>query len=77
MSFTLHPKKLKNKIREKIRDKAISRTETRVLLAGRKVNEFSEEDLEIIVREEEDKIYSSIKGKGLLAILAVLGLGWL
>jgi CRISPR/Cas system-associated protein Csx1 len=72
----LHPKHLKTSIKSKIRNKAISRSETRILLAGRKVSDFSEEELEVIVREEEDKIYSSLKEKGLLAAIAVLGIGW-
>lgn len=77
MKIRLHPKRITRGIRNKIRDKAISRAETRILLAGRKAEEFSEEELEIIVREEEDKINSSIKSKGILAALAILGLGWL
>lgn len=56
-----------------VREKAISRAQTRILLAGRKAEEFAEEELEIIVKEEEDKINSSIRDKGLLAVLAALG----
>lgn len=59
-----------------IRDKAISRAQTRILLAGRKAHEFSEDELEIIVKEEEDKINSSIREKGLLAVLVALGFNW-
>lgn len=68
---------IRARIKKSIREKAISRSETRILLAGRKVEEFSEDELEVIVREEEDKIHSSIRNKSLLAALAVLGLGWL
>ena len=59
-----------------IREKAISRAQTRILLAGRKAHEFSEDELEVIVREEEDKIQSSIKEKGVLAVLAAFGASW-
>ena len=59
-----------------IREKAISRAQTRILLAGRKAEEFAEHELEIIVREEEDKIKSSIREKGLLAVLVALGFNW-
>ncbi|MEO0442380.1 MAG: hypothetical protein AAFZ92_01370 [Pseudomonadota bacterium] len=58
-----------------VREKAIGYAQTRILLAGRKAEEFTEDELEIIVREEEDKIKSSIKEKGLIALLAVLGAG--
>ena len=59
-----------------IREKAIKRAETRIILAGRTPQEFSPEDLEIVVQEEEDKLKSDIKEKGLLAVLALLGLSW-
>ncbi len=60
-----------------IREKAIKRAETRIILAGRTPQDFSPEDLEIVVQEEEDKLKSDIKEKGLLAVLALLGLSWL
>ena len=59
-----------------IREKAIQRTQTRILLAGRKTEDFNSEDLEIIVKEEEDKIKSEFKEKGPLATLALLGISW-
>lgn len=68
--------KLPGKIKVKVRDTAISRAKTRILLAGRKSTDFTEDELEIIVREEEDKIYGNLREKGLLALAAALGLGW-
>jgi site-specific recombinase XerD len=59
-----------------IREKAISRAQTRILIAGRKAEDFSEDELEVIVKEEEDKIKGSIRDKGLLAVLAAFGLNW-
>lgn len=69
--------KLKNPVKSTkaaIREKAISRAQTRILLAGRQSSEFSEDELETIVKEEEDKLYSTIREKGLLAALALLGI---
>jgi len=66
-----------NKYRKMVRDKAISRAETRIIVAGGNPKEFSQEDLEVIVREEEDKIKESVKQKGLMAVLALLGLNFL
>lgn len=69
-------KKIRNPVKvykSFVREKAISRAQTRILLAGRKADEFAEEELEVIVKEEEDKINSSIREKGLLAVLAALG----
>jgi len=55
------------KYRSVIREKAISRARTRIIIAGSDPSKFSQEDLEIVVREEEDKIKTSIKEKGILA----------
>jgi len=59
-----------------IREKAISAARTRIIVAGRTVADFSPEDLEIVVKEEEDRIKSSYRDKGLLAVLALFGLSW-
>ena len=57
-----------------LREKAIKRAETRIIIAGRTPEDFSAQDLEIVVQEEEDKLRSEIKEKGILAVLAVFGL---
>lgn len=59
-----------------IREKAIDRARTRIIVAGNDPRNFTSEDLEIVVKEEEDKIKQSIKEKGLLAVLAALGLNF-
>lgn len=65
---------LKQKVNERVREKAIKRAETRIMLAGKTPNDFNEAQLEILVKEEEDKIFGSAKEKGLLALAALLGL---
>ncbi|GHA13029.1 hypothetical protein GCM10008090_23410 [Arenicella chitinivorans] len=62
------------KYRSYIRNKAIDRARTRIIVAGNDPKLMSAEDLEVVVREEEDKIKSAIRDKGLLAVLALLGL---
>lgn len=69
-------KSARNRYDTRVREKAIKRSETRILLAGRKVEDFDLQDLEVIVCEEEEKIKSENKEKGVLAVLAVLGLSW-
>lgn len=69
-------KHLSKKIKAAIREKAISRAKTRIIIAQKKPEDFSQKELEVIVQEEESQIYSSIKEKGLLAILAILGLNF-
>lgn len=66
----------KSKLRGNIRDKAIERARTRILIAGQQPENLPLETLEIVVREEEDKIKGQIKEKGLLFVIASLGLGW-
>ena len=63
-----------DKYRSAIREKAISRARTRIVVAGGDPAKFTSTDLEVVVKEEEDKIKGSFKEKGLLALLALLGL---
>ncbi len=67
---------VKTKLRGNIRNKAIERARTRILIAGQQPENLPLETLEIVVREEEDKIKNQIKEKGLLFVIASLGLGW-
>lgn len=63
-----------NKYRDRIQEKAIERTKVRIVLHGKSVSDYKEEDLAIIVKEEEGKIKNDLKTKGYLSILALLGL---
>ena len=65
------------KINQHIRDKAIDRAKTRIAVAGSDPKKMSQMDLEILVKEEEDQIRGSIKEKGILAVLALLGINLL
>jgi replicative DNA helicase len=67
--------KVNAKFKDAIREKAIKRSMTRIVIAQKSPEDFTEEQLEVIVQEEEQKIYSAIKEKGVLAVLAVLGIG--
>lgn len=66
----------KTRIDKRIRESAIQSAQSRIILAGRKAADLSEEELEILVKEEEDRIKGQIKEKGLFAMAAALGLGW-
>ncbi|QTH63979.1 hypothetical protein J1N51_00320 [Psychrosphaera ytuae] len=65
---------LKKKVATKVREKAIKRAETRIMLAGKTPTDFNEAQLEVLVKEEEDKIFNSYKEKGLLVLASLLGL---
>ena len=64
------------KYKRYIRNKAIERARTRIIVAGNDPRKLNQQDLEVVVREEEDKIKGSIKEKGLMAVLALLGLNF-
>ncbi|TVZ39169.1 hypothetical protein P886_3564 [Alteromonadaceae bacterium 2753L.S.0a.02] len=69
-------KGLGRRYRASIRAKAIERAKTRIYLHGKKPEEFEEDVLEIIVKEEEDKIKAELKDKTIIALLAALGISF-
>ncbi len=72
--LTEYKESLLDKYRSRIREKAILQAKSRIALAGRQVRDFAEDQLEIIVFEEEEKIKSKLRQSGLIAILITLGL---
>jgi len=57
-----------------IRERAIVRAKARIALSGRKVQDLSEDEREVIVKEEEDAVKDSILKSGLFAAMIYLGL---
>lgn len=70
----LTPGGIRGRVRSAVRERAIANAKVRILLSERKLADFSEDELEIVVAEEERKLYSAVKEKGLLAVLALLGI---
>ena len=68
---------LKDKINFKIRKKAIIATKARLAQIHKTFDNFSDEELEIIIADEERKIIDNLKTKSFIAVLAVLGLDFL
>ena len=60
--------------RGRIREKAIKRTKSRIVLANRRIEDFSESDLEELVAKEEEKLLKQLWQIPLAAILVALGL---
>ena len=71
------PRKTKEKFYLKLREKALLRTRARLVESRVKIEELSDEELEIIIADEEDKLIGEYKTKGILALLAMLGLSWI
>lgn len=63
-----------DRYRGKIRERAITQAKARIALSERNFEDFSEDELEVIVKDEEDKVKRSIKQSGIVALLITLGL---
>jgi len=61
--------------RSRIREKAIRQAKARIALAGRKVEDFDSDELEIIVQDEEVKVTDKLKHSCILGLLILIGLG--
>lgn len=61
--------------RGRIREKAIARAKNRIALSNRRVEDFSPNELEALVAEEEKELRSKLWQMPLAAVLVLLGLG--
>ena len=68
--------KLIGKQRARIREKAISNAKALIALHGKKLEDYDQQQLEIIVQKEEEKIIQGLKNSALYGLLVVLGLGY-
>ena len=67
-------KKLAGPVNKRLRSWAIERAEKNILESGKDIRSFSEEELEVVVCEEEEKLKSTIKNYGIGALtLALFG----
>jgi len=73
-NMTTYKDKLIDKYRHKIREKAIVQAKKRIALSGKKVADFSQDELEFIVVDEEQKIKAGLRNTGIVALLIALGL---
>ena len=58
-----------------LREEAIRRAKSKIALAGEIYSEYSNDQLEVIVAEEEYKYKQELKSKSLLGLLIILGIG--
>ena len=74
----LSPKKRIDDVIEKyskiVRKRAIAQAKAKIAANGKDVKDFSEEQLEIIVAEEEYQIKTNIKKSGFMSVLAFFGI---
>jgi len=67
---------LKDKYKKKVRDKAIEKFEHELKLRQKKVSDFSDDEIEVLIAEEERKIIAIHKTFSYRSIFAILTLGW-
>lgn len=67
---------LKEMINLKIREKALLATKARLVENHKTFDDFSDEELEIIIADEERKIVDDLKTKSLVVALAALGINF-
>ena len=69
--------KLKDKIDEKIQEKAILNLKAELVMRHKSFEDFSDEELEVMLSNEKRKIIDDLKTKSLVGALAILGLDFL
>ena len=62
------------RIFRKIREKAIKEVKVKIAMANKSIDDFERDELEVLVKEEEQKIKARYKENGVLLLLAYLGL---
>tara|TARA_Y100000768_G_scaffold374115_1_gene343518 strand:- start:191 stop:439 length:249 start_codon:yes stop_codon:yes gene_type:complete len=60
-----------NRVKQKVRNKAIKNAETALILAGRKLNDLTPDEWEHIVAEEEIAVWEKYKKGGLISAVAL------
>ena len=60
-----------NKVKQKVRYKAVKNAETALILAGRKLHDLTPEEWEHIVAEEEIAVWEKYKKGGLISAVAI------
>ena len=65
-----------DRCRMRVREKAIANAKASIALAGKRVQDYDLEQLEVIVQKEEREIIDKYKNSALFGVLALLGIGY-
>lgn len=66
--------KLGDRYRAALREKAIAQAKVEIALAGKKVGDYDQEQLEVIVKDQESKILQKYRNSAFVVVLLALGL---
>ena len=72
--FSLLSDKFKDQIDLAIQERAVLALKSELTMRHKSFDDYSDEELEIMLSEEKRKITDSLKTKSLLAVLALLGI---
>ena len=72
----IRSEQIKEAVNLKIREKAVLATKARLVENYKTFDDYSDEQLEIIIADEERKIVDDLKTKSLVVALAALGLNF-
>ena len=70
-SIESYIEKQTNKVKQKVRNKAVKNAETALIYAGRKLYDLTPEEWEHIVAEEEIAVWEKYKKGGLISAVAI------
>ena len=65
---------LQDKYRSALREKAIAQAKVEIALAGKRVTDYDQDQLEVIVKAEEDKLKEKYRNSAFVLLLLALGL---
>jgi hypothetical protein len=66
--------KLTDRYRNALREKAIAQAKVEIALAGKKVADYDQEQLELIVQDQETKILQKYRNSAFVVLLLALGI---
>ena len=66
--------KLTDRYRSALREKAIAQAKVEIALAGKKVADYDQEQLELIVQDQETKILQKYRNSAFVVLLLALGI---
>lgn len=68
-----YPKIIRDRYKKIVRDKAIKNFENELKIRQKKISDFSDDEIEVLIAEEERKVMSKIKTSAFTGILAIFG----
>jgi type IV secretory pathway VirB4 component len=68
------PQSIKDRYNSKIRDNAIQEVKKKIIKLNKKISDYSDEEMEIMIKEEEARINETVKISILTTLLVTAGI---